>query len=161
MSVQLTTIYMLQYFAPCILFLSHCEQALLPPLRSCMPCGGGLIVFNMLVVCWQTDALRWLMTQQQCWYDRVEDKYYNPTSDAYLSMLVKEVKPWVDEHYQTLTDREHTALMGSSMGGLISLYALQKYPDVSRQRSLLLLLWVKLKVVVHCAAVCEQAFAHR
>jgi pimeloyl-ACP methyl ester carboxylesterase len=77
-----------------------------------------------------TEALRWLTTQEQCWYDRVEDRYYNPTSDAYLAMLVHEVKPWVDAHYRILPGRQHTSLMGSSMGGLVSLYALQRYPEV-------------------------------
>ena len=50
--------------------------------------------------------------------------------DAYLRFLVEEVKPFVDEHYKPLTTREHTFLMGSSMGGLISLYGLCEYPQV-------------------------------
>ena len=50
--------------------------------------------------------------------------------DAYLRFLVEEVKPFVDEHYKPLTSREHTFLLGSSMGGLISLYALCEYPQV-------------------------------
>ena len=51
-------------------------------------------------------------------------------ADSYLRFLVDEVKPWVDVAYRTLPDRAHTAVMGSSMGGLISLYALEQYPDV-------------------------------
>lgn len=50
--------------------------------------------------------------------------------DAYLRFLVEEVKPFIDEHYKPLTNREHTFLMGSSMGGLISLYGLCEYPQV-------------------------------
>ena len=50
--------------------------------------------------------------------------------DAYLRFLVEEVKPFIDEHYKPLTSREHTFLMGSSMGGLISLYGLCEYPQV-------------------------------
>lgn len=50
--------------------------------------------------------------------------------DAYLKFLVEELKPYIDEHYQPLTAREHTFIMGSSMGGLISLYALCEYPQV-------------------------------
>eukprot|EP00775_Hariotina_reticulata_P012533 gene12533-12666_t len=61
----------------------------------------------------------------------VEPQYYNPTSDAYLEMLVKEVKTFVDQQYRTLTGCEDTAIAGSSMGGLISLYALQRYPKLS------------------------------
>ena len=50
--------------------------------------------------------------------------------DAYLRFLVEEVKPFIDERYKPLTSREHTFLMGSSMGGLISLYGLCEYPQV-------------------------------
>ena len=50
--------------------------------------------------------------------------------DAYLQFVVKELKPFIDEHYRPLTTREHTFMMGSSMGGLISLYALCEYPEV-------------------------------
>lgn len=50
--------------------------------------------------------------------------------DNYLKFLVGEVKPFIDSHYQPLTDREHTFIAGSSMGGLMSLYALCEYPDV-------------------------------
>uniref|UniRef100_A0A383WKZ0 Esterase n=1 Tax=Tetradesmus obliquus TaxID=3088 RepID=A0A383WKZ0_TETOB len=88
------------------------------------------------------EALSWLMTQEQCWYDRVEDRYYNPTSDAYLAMLVQELKPYVDQHYRTLPAQQHTAVMGSSMGGLVSLYALQRYPEVFGAASCLSTHWV-------------------
>lgn len=52
------------------------------------------------------------------------------SSDAYLAFIVEEVKPLIDATYRTLPDRDHTAVMGSSMGGLISLYAVCEYPDV-------------------------------
>lgn len=52
------------------------------------------------------------------------------TADAYLQFIVEELKPFIDEHYKPLTAREHTFMMGSSMGGLISLYALCEYPQV-------------------------------
>lgn len=51
-------------------------------------------------------------------------------ADAYLRFIVEELKPFVDSTYRPLTDREHTVIMGSSMGGLISLYALCEYPQV-------------------------------
>jgi len=50
--------------------------------------------------------------------------------NAYLSFLVDEVKPFVDSVYSTYGDREHTWVLGSSCGGLISSYALCKYSDV-------------------------------
>lgn len=50
--------------------------------------------------------------------------------DAYLRFMVRELKPFVDERYRTAPNRDHTFAMGSSMGGLISLYAVLEYPDV-------------------------------
>lgn len=51
-------------------------------------------------------------------------------SDAYLKFLVKELKPHIDNHYSTRKDRKHTFVAGSSMGGLISWYAMCEYPGV-------------------------------
>jgi len=51
-------------------------------------------------------------------------------SDAYLNFLVDEVKPFIDSNYRTLPDQRNTFVMGSSMGGLISLYAISQYPTV-------------------------------
>lgn len=51
-------------------------------------------------------------------------------SDAYLKFLVKELKPFVDKRYNTRPERKSTYVMGSSMGGLISMYAICEYPEV-------------------------------
>lgn len=51
-------------------------------------------------------------------------------SDSYLRFIVEELKPVIDETYHTLPAREETFIMGSSMGGLISLYAVCEYPEV-------------------------------
>ena len=51
-------------------------------------------------------------------------------ADDYLRFLVEELKPFIDERYSTLPDSKNTVVMGSSMGGLISLYALSEYPEV-------------------------------
>ena len=51
-------------------------------------------------------------------------------SDRYLKFIVEELKPFIDETYLTLPDQPNTYVMGSSMGGLISLYALCRCPDV-------------------------------
>ncbi len=53
-----------------------------------------------------------------------------PLSDAYLQFLVEELKPFIDKRYRTLPDQQNTFVMGSSMGGLISLYAISEYPQV-------------------------------
>jgi len=50
--------------------------------------------------------------------------------DAYLSFIADTLKPYVDRAFRTRPDREHTGIMGSSMGGLISLYAFFRRPDV-------------------------------
>lgn len=53
-----------------------------------------------------------------------------PRSDDYLRFLVGELKPAIDARFATLPERGHCMLMGSSMGGLISAYALCEYPGV-------------------------------
>jgi len=57
-------------------------------------------------------------------------KYGGGEGDEYVDFLVKTLKPYIDSHYRTLPDRLNTGVAGSSMGGLISLYAILKYPDV-------------------------------
>ncbi|PNQ75151.1 hypothetical protein C1T31_03170 [Hanstruepera neustonica] len=57
-------------------------------------------------------------------------KYGGGEGDAYLDFMVNTLKPYIDSHYNTLTDKKHTGIIGSSMGGLISHYAALKYPDV-------------------------------
>ncbi|MFT5749813.1 MAG: putative alpha/beta superfamily hydrolase [Ancylomarina sp.] len=51
-------------------------------------------------------------------------------SDEYLKFLVEELKPFIDDNYSTKADRYNTFILGSSMGGLISCYAISEYPDV-------------------------------
>ena len=51
-------------------------------------------------------------------------------SDNYLQFMVKELKPFIDAQYPVKSDRENTFVMGSSYGGLISLYAICEYPEV-------------------------------
>jgi enterochelin esterase-like enzyme len=53
--------------------------------------------------------------------------------DAYLAFIVRELKPEIDAQLRTLTGARDTAIMGASMGGLISLYAIAEYPDVFGQ----------------------------
>jgi predicted alpha/beta superfamily hydrolase len=46
----------------------------------------------------------------------------------YLSFIVHTLKPMIDRDFRTLPDKRHTGLMGSSMGGLISLYGFFEFP---------------------------------
>lgn len=51
-------------------------------------------------------------------------------ADNYLKFLVLELKPEIDKVLPTLPDPANTFIAGSSMGGLISLYAICEYPDI-------------------------------
>ncbi len=53
-----------------------------------------------------------------------------PNSDEYLKFIVKELKPYIDSHFPTLPDKNNTFIAGSSMGGLISMYAICEYPQI-------------------------------
>jgi enterochelin esterase-like enzyme len=55
---------------------------------------------------------------------------FEPASDNYLKFIVEELKPHIDSAYSVYTNPSRTFICGSSMGGLISLYALCKYPDI-------------------------------
>lgn len=68
---------------------------------------------------------------------RIPEFYYHPNPQypkgdgkAYLQFITETLKPYVDQHYRTLPEKEHTGILGSSLGGLISLYAGIHYPDV-------------------------------
>jgi predicted alpha/beta superfamily hydrolase len=60
----------------------------------------------------------------------VNPQYGGGQGDAYISFIISTLKPYVDSVYRSLPEPEFTGIMGSSMGGLISLYASIKYPDV-------------------------------
>jgi enterochelin esterase-like enzyme len=51
-------------------------------------------------------------------------------ADNYVRFLATELKPFIDAHYRTRPGPDDNFVMGSSMGGLISLYALSSYPGV-------------------------------
>lgn len=69
--------------------------------------------------------------------DRIHE--YNPFQEShfgkgrgehYLAFLVNTLKPMIDRDFRTLPQREHTGIFGSSMGGLISMYAYFHYPKI-------------------------------
>ena len=61
---------------------------------------------------------------------------------ATMNWMVGELKPYIDERYRTLPDRENTIIAGSSMGGLMALYAVTAYNHVfSRAACLSPSLW--------------------
>jgi enterochelin esterase-like enzyme len=53
-----------------------------------------------------------------------------PRADQYLRFIVEELKPAIDRKFATRPGRDDTVIMGSSMGAIISLYAITEYPQV-------------------------------
>lgn len=62
------------------------------------------------------------------WYKSFAEQ--PPESNEQLRFVVEELKPFIDSTYKTKADRSHTFVGGSSMGGLISAYAICEYPEV-------------------------------
>lgn len=62
--------------------------------------------------------------------DRIAEYSDTPLGRAYAGFVVNRLRPMIDSLYRTKPSAEHTAVMGSSMGGLISLYFLAWHPDV-------------------------------
>ncbi|WP_291116931.1 alpha/beta hydrolase [Flavobacterium sp. UBA6135] len=58
------------------------------------------------------------------------EEYSGGNADAYLDFIVSTLKPQVDLKYRTKTKAKHTTIFGSSLGGLVSFYAVLKYPKV-------------------------------
>lgn len=69
----------------------------------------------------------YLSRQEQTAY---AGEHGQPVSDLYLQFIVRELKPYIDSRYRTLPARNDTLMIGSSMGGMISAYALCEYPEV-------------------------------
>lgn len=55
---------------------------------------------------------------------------FKPNSDLYLKFIIHELKPFIDQTFSTKSERKSTFIAGSSMGGLISIYAICEYPKV-------------------------------
>jgi predicted alpha/beta superfamily hydrolase len=62
--------------------------------------------------------------------DRLTEYSDSSVGNDYMDFLIHEVKPFIDSTYRTLPDRENTATMGSSLGGLISFLLVWKHSDV-------------------------------
>ena len=57
-------------------------------------------------------------------------QYGGGEGDAYINFIVETLKPYIDQNYRTLSNRENTGIMGSSLGGLISHYAAVKHQQI-------------------------------
>jgi len=101
---------------------------------------NGKIRDCIVVGIWNTPARREEYYPQKAW-EQVP-QYYRDTlarkfgiqqkvlSDDYLKFIVRELKPFIDSAFSVKSDRKNTFIAGSSMGGLISMYAICEYPKV-------------------------------
>jgi len=67
--------------------------------------------------------------QRRIEYNPFPSRFGAGKGEAYLHFLVETLKPLIDADFRTLPDRAHTGLMGSSMGGLISLYGFFSFAE--------------------------------
>ncbi len=84
------------------------------------------------------------------YHDYAGNPYFEnkkPDSDNYLKFIVNELKPFIDSTYSTLPDKQNTFIMGSSMGGLISMYAICEYPEIFGGAACLSTHWTGLYVI--------------
>ncbi|HEU4958321.1 MAG TPA: alpha/beta hydrolase-fold protein [Sphingomicrobium sp.] len=83
----------------------------------------------------------------------------NPLSDGYLKFIVEELKPTIEKRFRVKTDRANTAIMGSSMGALISLYAIDEYPQVFGSAGMVSTHWPLLLPADGGKAVSDEEYA--
>jgi predicted alpha/beta superfamily hydrolase len=62
--------------------------------------------------------------------DRLEEYSDSKKGNNYIKFITDELKPFIDSEYRTLPDSKNSAVMGSSMGGLISFITAWKHPEV-------------------------------
>ncbi len=77
------------------------------------------------------------INHQDDYQDREPEFFFHPNEQhpevegqQYIAFIVETLKPYVDRHYRTLPDKDHTAIAGSSLGGLVSFYAGLYYPEI-------------------------------
>lgn len=72
--------------------------------------------------------------EEYTWYnDELDGQTLGGEGANYARFLAEELKPMIDKTYRSLTGREHTGVMGSSLGGLISFYIGMQYPQIFGQ----------------------------
>jgi enterochelin esterase-like enzyme len=137
----------------------------------CRLLAEGAIRKTLVVGIWNT-------SERYREYDpqKVFEKYLNPQektayarehgwpmADPYLKFIVQELKPFIDCHYRTLPTMADTFLMGSSMGGMVSAYALCEYPEVFGGAACLSTHWpaVQGKMADYLAARLPASQNHR
>ena len=73
-----------------------------------------------------------------------------------MDWLVRVLKPYIDLTFPTISDRNHTAICGSSMGGLMALYSAVSYQNVfSKAACLSPSMWVNPSNVIKMVQGCD------
>lgn len=88
----------------------------------------------------------------------VNPQYGGGEGQAYVEFIIETLKPYIDEQYRTKSGRAHTGIMGSSMGGLISLYAAIEHQDVFSKAGIFSAsFWFSDEVYTHVSSTGKQA----
>lgn len=88
----------------------------------------------------------------------INNRYGGGQGDEYVKFIVETLKPSIDATYRTKPDRENTGIMGSSMGGLISLYAAIEYQNIFGKAGILSpAFWFAPESYTHVSAKGKQA----
>jgi len=93
----------------------------------------------------------------------VDAKYGGGGADAYGKMLADDLKPFIDRTYRTQSDAAHTAIGGSSLGGLVSLHLALARPDVWSKVAVFSpsVWWAKREILTEVAALPKRPAATR
>ena len=100
--------------------------------------AAHMILDCIIIGIWNTDN-RFLEYMPNRFYNalptskrKIIKKEYGgePMGDNYLKFLTRELKPYIDSNYRTLTDKLNCYIGGASMGGLISFYGLLEFPQI-------------------------------
>lgn len=75
-----------------------------------------------------------------------QHKHANLIADNYLKFIVEELKPYIDNKFSVYKNAENTYIAGSSMGGLISMYAIFEYPNVFSRAACISTHWLGVGV---------------
>ena len=88
--------------------------------------------YQMIVVGMECNHEKNYRLWEYCPYDFMDPVFGEVKGQGreYMQWVVEELKPYIDENYRTLTEREYTAIGGSSMGGLMSIYTMMRHSDV-------------------------------
>ena len=92
-------------------------------------------------------------------YSPFDDPKHGPAKgEAYLAFVIDTVKPIIDADFRTNPTPDQTGIVGSSMGGLISLYAFFKRPDVFGLTGVMSpALWYGQRKVFDYLSECKEA----